>query len=38
MLKIPVEIIMRNYMEMTSLMMKNANNKKHTLKVIPNDI
>ena len=33
-----VETIMTSCMKVTSVMMKNANNKKHTLQVIPNDI
>ena len=38
MLNMLVETITRNCTKVTSLMMKKANNKKHTLQVIPNDI
>ena len=38
MLNMLVETIMTSCMKVTSVMMKNANNKKHTLQVIPNDI
>ena len=38
MLNMLVETIIRSCMKVTSVMMTNANNKKHTLQVIPNDI
>ena len=38
MLNILVKTIIKKYMRMNSVMMKSPNNKKHTLKVIPNDI
>ena len=37
MLNMLVETIMRNCTKVTSVMMKNDNNKKQTLQVIPND-
>ena len=38
MCNILVETIMKNYMKVTSVMMKNVNNMKHNLQIIPNGI